>query len=148
MGITLLSVNKNIEKLEEKKHSFLKKKNEIDNKQAPIRQYLVAVKGRARLGQYDNAKRFNKARKTSSSLGRESQLLQFEITEINQKLKKLYREQSELDEGVNNKKIIAYDTRMASYEAFFIESAKKYLSGNEFEIISRMATNMMSIRDK
>ena len=144
----MVNLTEKIQQLEEQKQAIYAKRVEIDNQILPLKTYLGEAKSRSAFGEYDNPKRFRSAKASLSTLGRECQNSQAELSKINFEMKKLNTEHAKNEDAIREKYLISNERRMISFEAFFIESAKKYLSGNEFEIISKMATNMMAIRNK
>lgn len=144
----MLNLIEKIQQLEVKKQTIFAEKVELENQMAPLREYLEMAKSRSAFGEYADPKKFRSARATLSHLGRQTQSIQVECGRIKLELKKLNMEKYRKEDAIREQYLISNERRMASFEAFFIESAKKYLSGNEFEIISKMATNMMEIRNK
>lgn len=84
-------------------------------------------------------------------LGRKHQSLAREKSSIGKELKKINR-QIDLEErqGVARAANALFkdsEKRHIQWETFFVEAAKEYLSGDEFEIISKRASSKQGIRN-
>jgi len=150
----LENLEEKLSKLEVKKMALLEKKGEIRDEILPIRQFVQEAKVKAAAnGEYTDPETFQSARDKLQILGRKDQHLQADLGHITLEKKQLNKEIDKLEKNDYvlrmkevDERIKLRDRHMINWESFFIESAKNYLSGHEFEIISKMATNMLEIR--
>ncbi len=152
----LENLEEKLSKLEVKRAALLEKKGEIRDEMRPIRQFIQEAKVKAATnGKYTDPETFQSARDKLGILGRKDQHLQNDLRQITLERKQLNKEIDKLERNDYvlrmkevDERVKLRDRHMINWESFFIESAKNYLSGHEFEIISKMATNMLEIRTK
>lgn len=90
---------------------------------------------------------YEKLEKQRRKLGRDYQKTASEISWVNKEIKLLNRK-NDLEDNERLKERAAYLAKQhLQWEAFFVEAAREYLSGHEFEVIAKRASSKQQIRN-
>ena len=80
-------------------------------------------------------------------IGIRQQKIAFRLGEVRAEIKKIYIKSDSMEKRRAETIARAMTKKHIQWESFFIEAAREYLSGNEFEIISKRATSKQQIRN-
>ena len=85
-------------------------------------------------------------KKQQRDVGRNCQAVQLEMGRLGKQIKKLNGEMGKIEDVAGKRIAFSMEQRHLQWESFFVEVARDYLSGHEFEIIAKQATSKLEIR--
>jgi len=144
---TIEDYTEELEDIEARRQAILTKKLDIDQELGKHRVYVDGCKSiAASTGKYENPEAFNAARRKMKLLGVESQKYQATLAILKAEEKRVKARLKILDDKKFNETRRDKKQYSLHFEAYFVDCARAYLSGAEFEIIAGQAKSKMAMK--